>query len=124
MGRDPGSEAYSTDYGSRSSSLFSCEPREDIVEEALSFESFAEAIREELAPRSRLQRVLADRVILSAWTLHETGLAEFRSIRNLSSCEPLDDPEYGNSLAAATGPAATSTRDISLVVRCLGRSID
>src|SRR4051812_15521554 len=107
MGRDPGSEAYSSDSESRLSSLYSFQPREgstpdslrreDIIEEAESFESFAQSIREELAPRGRLQRVLADRVILSAWTLHEAGLAELRSIRDLSSCEPPDDPGYASS---------------------------
>src|SRR4051812_38756671 len=48
----------------------------------MAFEMFAEVLRQELAPGSLLERVLIDRVILSAWTLQTASEKEFATIRH------------------------------------------
>src|SRR4051812_26392936 len=40
------------------------------------FRSFAGSLREELAPRTLLEQVVAERVILAAWRLHAATIAE------------------------------------------------
>ena len=51
------------------------EPRDHNVEPS-NFETFAESLRDELAPSGLLENLLADRVILAAWTLHIASRAE------------------------------------------------
>jgi uncharacterized protein (DUF433 family) len=46
------------------------------------FDAFAAPLRRDLAPVSRLEEVLADRVILAAWRLHLASIDEFDAARN------------------------------------------
>jgi hypothetical protein len=57
---------------------------------APSFDAFAAALLHELAPRNVLERVLADRVILSAWTLQLIAEKELVAIGNPFPGSPCD----------------------------------
>jgi hypothetical protein len=56
-----------------------------------SFDAFAAALNQELAPRNVLERVLADRVILSAWTLQLITEKELVAIGNPFPGSPCDE---------------------------------
>jgi uncharacterized protein (DUF433 family) len=56
-----------------------------------SFDAFAAALIQELAPRNVLERVLADRVILSAWTLQLITEKELVAIGNPFPGSPCDE---------------------------------
>jgi uncharacterized protein (DUF433 family) len=139
MGRNSGSDVQDAGTIRRSSSLFTDEtgegpppgsgrgdgfPAVDDFECDDPFEAFVEAIHQELAPRSRLERVLADRVVLSAWTLHAAGVKELDSIRNPSSCGSVEDSQSSGGIAGSAGCVGTSPLDAYLVVQCLGKSLD
>lgn len=53
------------------------------------FDDFAEPIRRDLAPVSRLEEVLAERVVLAAWRLHLVSLDEIDSAFGKDGLAPL-----------------------------------
>jgi uncharacterized protein (DUF433 family) len=125
MGRNSGSDVRDAGTISRSSSPFSGRTREESLHGTgrsdgfraadgfaggRPFEAFAEAIHQELDPRSRLEHVLADRVVLSAWALHAAGEQELDAIRDRTPVE--------------AGADATSPRDVLVAVQCLAGSLD
>jgi uncharacterized protein (DUF433 family) len=89
-----------------------------------SFEAFAGAIRQDLAPHGPLERVLADRLILSAWTLQtvaEEELAAMCDPREAHRRDELEDPDRRSSSGRQVD---TSPRAIFLVTSCLEKTID
>jgi uncharacterized protein (DUF433 family) len=80
------------------------------------FGAFAVAMHRELAPRGLLESILADRVILSAWTLQTSTEEAFAALSDVSAAAggPVDDPVRG----AVSGQTADRAE------RCLGFSLD
>lgn len=58
----------------------------------LDFDGFAATLLRDLDPRSTLERVLVDRLILSAWRLHLTSLAEMDAARGGDDLAPTSRP--------------------------------
>ena len=67
------------------------------------FESFSTTLLRDLAPRSALERVLVDRLILAAWRLHLSSLDQAGLLRDGETLAPLsrDDLRAERSLETA-----------------------
>jgi uncharacterized protein (DUF433 family) len=59
------------------------------VSEALAFDDFATDLRHDLAPTSRLEQVVVDRLTLAAWRLHLASLDEIDAARDDDGLPPL-----------------------------------
>jgi hypothetical protein len=90
------------------------------------FRQFSQALDRDLAPRGVLERVLADRVILSAWTLREIAEKELAAIRSPQG--PVNCAELVECQGAALGYGYShidvSPQGVSLVADCLGTTLE
>ena len=88
------------------------------------FTRFSEALARELAPRNLLERVLADRIVLSAWTMQVIAEKEFDAIRNPHVRGRFDEFLVGRGEAQGHGNVDVSPRGIALVANCLGKTLE
>jgi uncharacterized protein (DUF433 family) len=97
------------------------DPRATVVGEHPQFSTFAAALICELAPQSGLEHVLADRVILSAWTLQLVGEKELVAIGNPFPGNPCDEALTHRRIRLAG--VDVSPQGISLVVQGLAQAL-
>jgi uncharacterized protein (DUF433 family) len=88
------------------------------------FEAFAEELQRELAPRTLLERVLADRLVLSAWALHSSGAKEHAAIRSGKRSDECVDQESSRPRPRSRGRAEASPQDVSFVVHTLEKTVE
>jgi len=88
------------------------------------FTQFSGALARELAPRNLLERVLADRIILSAWTMQTIAEREFDAIRNPRAGGRFDELLGGQGAARSHNDVDVSPRDVSLVADCLEKTLE
>jgi uncharacterized protein (DUF433 family) len=83
--------------------------------------AFAAELGRELAPRNPLQRILADRVILSAWTLQSIGEQQRDRI-----CCPGGPTDAGAPLVSGGTESGieVTAQDVLVTVSCLEKSLD
>jgi uncharacterized protein (DUF433 family) len=89
-------------------------------------DSFASAIRRELAPRTLLEQVLVERMILSAWTLQVLAGEEYveswnRSLRGGAGAE---ESSLAGSRLRRHRRARIAPRRIFRILQCLEKAID
>jgi hypothetical protein len=88
------------------------------------FTQFSGALARELAPRNLLERVLANRIILSAWTVQMIAEKELDAIRNPRIPGRFDDLLGGRDAARGHADVDVSPRGVSLVVDCLETTLE
>jgi uncharacterized protein (DUF433 family) len=80
------------------------------------FQAFASSLGQELGPRSLLERVLADHVVLAAWNLQTITDKEYASIPSAPSCGP------GERLPG-DGCGTALPQGIYLTLQCLEKAL-
>jgi uncharacterized protein (DUF433 family) len=92
------------------------EPRQEDRTDQRAFATFAFDLRQELAPRSLLEEVLANRVILSAWTLQAATEKEHAAIATA---------RQGGAGAGSSesGRGAVSSQAVYLDLQCLEKAL-
>jgi len=88
------------------------------------FTQFSGALARELAPRNLLERVLADRIILSAWTMQMIAEKELDAIRNPRVQGRFDELLRGRGAAQGHADVDVSPRGVSLVADCLETTLE
>jgi uncharacterized protein (DUF433 family) len=80
------------------------------------FATFASDLRQELAPRSLLEEVLANRVILAAWTLQTATEKEHAAIADAR-------PSSSGAGSSEAGRAAVSPQAVYVDLQCLEKAL-
>lgn len=88
------------------------------------FTEFSGTLARELAPRNLLERVLADRVILSAWTMQMIAETELNAIGNPRARGCFEELLSGRAAAPGLDHVDVSPQGIALVADCLGKALE
>ena len=86
------------------------------------FDAFAAALGRELAPGSVLERVLAERAILSAWTMQRIAAKQRDAIKNPQGESRGEESPEGRYLTG--GHVDLSPQGVFLVTHCLEKTLD